>query len=970
MPKTDHGLYVNTQLAQQLNAAVEAVEVLEAPIWGDDLASDVDAQWQDSKLVGRSRLLNAGGLAPAHAALGYSYLRTAPRLERVGTSTGEYGHLKHKTIPWNWLTRITPLATNTTLATATRHDTAPITIYMPETAERVIESARLIITFRTEHPAGTINVTNTRVGFQLGAGPTVDYDRPFTTGTTATRNLLGMVDQDVTEYMKRWVSGTSMSAVASLAVAEGSIAAVNNITFKLLLTYAHAPTTGTRLKCIRIPIQSSITALTITQQELGTDGTSPAPSGQIPALDTFLPELSKVYRQATLCIWGNDGATVGTNFTPQLQIDALAEIPRATIDATEGTQVIYYDQVDIAPLISPAATHTVNMRGDTVTTARMYWVGAILEVVYEYDHASTLANNLAIYEALVPLTMSDGISPGSPIYDNAGSSALTLQNYQCVVASLDVHEPAPVTLVQSAVFAITNVSSSGALSHKLAGNQPARVYTPISSMGPTPIIHRVDINNGWSLQRGRNRLPFFLGNSAGRTTTQTSYAIINYTAGVLGDVDNGMHPVNYNIDQQQPANTVGSIDLTPQNAATRLVQLGSTFRIASALIEVWMHQNLQGAYGIEQQAGERDGSAFFGSNLTLVQTGVVGDVKTTAMPVIFAMTNVLNRDSLHSGNIDIRKPRRQILESNTNQMTAMFSWWVSYHQHAYPISGTVTVNGANAPAGATVEIWANDPSNFLLPVDLVTKATVGAAGAFSATVPDDVRTYFCAYHNGSNHGVSQVAAPSSGFNITIGAVSTDVQVDYSAMGLLASDPNPLIPFTIGSGNAEYSLDGAGFVGIFSPVSLPGLADGFHTLIIRSISNPASLQTLSWTLDSTPAGPSDGTPPTITVISPPPGSVIGQGTPLVFRYSDETGLRRPLPCAKFQQPDGSFKYELIHDGDSFTADYQGSKTIVQASPPIWEYKVTRRGGWGATIPYLGGSPTLVPFGTDTGGNEPA
>lgn len=111
-------------------------------------------------------------------------------------------------------------------------------------------------------------------------------------------------------------------------------------------------------------------------------------------------------------------------------------------------------------------------------------------------------------------------------------------------------------------------------------------------------------------------------------------------------------------------------------------------------------------------------------------------------------------------------------------------------------------------------------------------------------------------------------------------------------------------------------------------------------------------------------------PTLTVINPPAGSAIGPSTALVFRYADETGLRRPLPMVKFQQPDGSFRYELIHDGDNFTTDYQGSVNIIQASPPIWEFTVNRRGGWGATIEYFGGNPELIPFGTDTGGNEPA
>lgn len=118
--------------------------------------------------------------------------------------------------------------------------------------------------------------------------------------------------------------------------------------------------------------------------------------------------------------------------------------------------------------------------------------------------------------------------------------------------------------------------------------------------------------------------------------------------------------------------------------------------------------------------------------------------------------------------------------------------------------------------------------------------------------------------------------------------------------------------------------------------------------------------------------SDVTKPTITIMSPAPGTTIGPGTPLVFRYADDTGLRRPMPMAKIKQPDGKFKYELIHDGDNFTADYEGTKTVIQAAPPIWEYTVARKGGWTADIVYSGVKSgdglQLVPFGTDKAGNE--
>lgn len=121
------------------------------------------------------------------------------------------------------------------------------------------------------------------------------------------------------------------------------------------------------------------------------------------------------------------------------------------------------------------------------------------------------------------------------------------------------------------------------------------------------------------------------------------------------------------------------------------------------------------------------------------------------------------------------------------------------------------------------------------------------------------------------------------------------------------------------------------------------------------------------------GASDPTAPTITIISPTPGAVIGPSTPLIFRYADDTDLRRPLPCAKIRQSDGQYKYELIHDGEDFTPDFQGTKEVIQASPPIWQFTVRRRGGWSSAITYegvqAGDTLQLVPFGTDTSGNEP-
>lgn len=767
---------ISAGIAQGITASLLSAADRQEPDPGDLMNAEL---WRDGAAWAIGRGLG-GGL---DARIGASVMTRSGSWELPDRSYGtpgydEYKHLKHKTIPWNWATRITQLATATTLGAAARHDTAAITIRAPETAERVFESARLIMTFRMEATVGTVNITDTRMGIQIGSGPTVDMDRTFEGLTTTSRDYYAHVEHDVTDYVRRWFTGATATAVASIAVATSAAVNINNITFKLLITYAHAPTSGTRLKCIRIPIQSEVTSLTNVQTELGIGDGNPAPSGQIPALDTFLPELGKTYRQITLCLIGNDGLGAGITITPQLQIDATAEIPRATLDGTLQSTLTYYDQFELLGVITTNATHTVSMRCDTVVTNRLYWVGGWLEVVYEYDHASTLANNLAMYEALVPLTMGDGIGPGSGIYDSVGGGSFEMVDAQCLIADLDIHEPGTITLKQSAIVAYSAVSSSASPHRRQAGaNQPQRINTPLTSMGPTRLIHRVDINNGWTLQRGRNRLPMFVWNQLGRTTTQVSYAIINYTAGIRVDVDNGAHPVNYNIDEMRPTNTSATaLQMSRDHAYVRQPQLGTPYRILAAFVDIWNAStaSLTWTYGVEQLNGEGDGLAGFGNGVILVSTNIAGNNIGSVYPLIFVLTSLYNRDNLHSGRIDIHKRRRQMIQSNTGPVLANVSQWITYHQHTYSMTGTVLVNGVAAPAGKNVEIWAKDPANFLTPADLVTTVKTVAGGGFSASVPDDTRTYFASYENDGNVGKSAYGTPdASTFDITIGSASSD-----------------------------------------------------------------------------------------------------------------------------------------------------------------------------------------------------
>lgn len=230
-------------------------------------------------------------------------------------------------------------------------------------------------------------------------------------------------------------------------------------------------------------------------------------------------------------------------------------------------------------------------------------------------------------------------------------------------------------------------------------------------------------------------------------------------------------------------------------------------------------------------------------------------------------------------------------------------------------------------------------------------------------------------------------------NVGLSVISPDIGSiiqPSDAIQLLATseiDTIDNIDVHYSDGSTENAYTASSFTAGFNSGSSLNNNDGDVTIILER--NDGWLKTIAyievtWTdlaaTETTQRAGSwvkgDAGPPTITIISPAAGSVVGPSTRLVFRYEDDNALRRALPTIKIKQPGNppTYKYELIHDGDNFAPDYIGTRTVIQASgPQIIEFTVQRKGGWAATLPYSGVTSgdafEMVPFGTDTAGNEP-
>lgn len=647
------------------------------------------------------------------------------------------------TVEYFFATRRTQLATNTTLATATRHDTAAVTLYIPETTSRNFLSVRLVATYHSEY-AATNTITGWRMGIKLGAAATSDTDRAAITGqNVASKNVFDTVDLDVTSYFNtNFGAGASQTCVASLAVSTTTAENINNITFALVVTYEadFASHPGTRIKTVRLPLQSMAAALTVTQQELGLDGTNPAPANQIPALDTWLPEASKTYRSIVAVIRGQTGSTAATNWTPYVQLDGAAEVGLGLVNETLFTTKMWQDHYDLAGMTTNAV-HALKMRADL--TARLNGVGADVVITYEYDEASTTTIMVSRIEAL---TQSE--HDGQGMSGNSSFSTNIAADANVLASVVDIQEDG-VTLKHSAIK-WTDLRNSIATNYLMrVGSQAYRTLTPAGTAGEGSWSLRTDHSLGWAIARGVNRLTVdYYSSSVSSRGTGYGYVILNYTATKPSDSIKAARSLNFWGASYAVAATQ-TVDAALGTA--KVPKVMGPFKLSAAVLfsHVRVVTSTGGQIFIGQRAGELDAKAF-----------VVGHPQGTIAGLasvfqVFAFTRAFNADSLHTGRLDIETDRR-IVRWTTAASFASWSWWVTAHRMTFTVAGAITVAGAAVAAGKTVQIWAYDSAGV---ADLVTTVTTTGGGAFTAQVPDNTRSYFASYDNDGNRGRSALATP-------------------------------------------------------------------------------------------------------------------------------------------------------------------------------------------------------------------
>lgn len=408
-----------------------------------------------------------------------------------------------------------PLAT-ATVASATARDFTTITVAIPENSSRTFRS--VILQISAHDLVGTAaDLTAVLMGISIDAVARNDATVTQTL-TNSNENQTFILTRDVTSYFQTNFTGTSHTVGCRLTVTG---LPTSSCTAKLIITYEFQDSAQTtRLKTVRIPMDGYNGNLTN-----GSLTNMGGITGQIPALDTWLPEASKTYRDIFFETWGQTGTTTTGDATLTMRFYGTTDLTTVYGAALNSDRPIRRIDKLLATLPTNAA-QTVSAQTNAAGSL-FPCLGGMLVVTYEYDHSTTTT---VMNSLLIPAIDESGWVGGPTTADRSR-----------FLRTVRITEPTTITLQQSGVIMTFN-DAAGVSMDVRCGAQSSRVYTVPSTQrcGGISITKRFDSGAagggaGYTFVRGSNDIVidfFSTSSTSGSIGSNVSGLIIlNYTSG-------------------------------------------------------------------------------------------------------------------------------------------------------------------------------------------------------------------------------------------------------------------------------------------------------------------------------------------------------------------------------------------------------------------------------------------------------
>ena len=609
--------------------------------------------------------------------------------------------------------------TNNTLTSLTQ-----ITIYLPETGTKTFRSVVAHISMDDIITATGGTLTTKTFDLRLGAAAYTSVANANTL-TNSGENASFLFGVDYTSHFTTNWTGTSMTCDFRLQVNQSTGTTTNmvNVCVNLEITYEYDDTSTTHVKTVMIPLDAPVGAIATVATTYDT----------IPALDTYLPEASKVYRNIHVVIQGNEARTgaITTDHTMTLRVGAASVTTGNYEGALSSDRWIRYIWELTSAYPSTAATQTWQ---PTATVARFNHFQAYLVVTYEFNATTSTS---IMNSVVLPLDIA------SPM------GGTTSSDYQRKSRDFWIQEPATITTNRIAFFVFWNQVSNIAGLNMRIGTGAFVTYTDNASgavCGCNGAMVRND--SAFTLVRGKNSLNF----DVYRTSTSdlgfsiSGFFIINYTSGkATAGVGAHNHTVCWGLQQNGTAAAASVYTIT---ATAPVIPETEHFFNSLGLRQVPIFLNniasiavfverLAAEGGIEWESVYHEGTHMEENGIYYIFSQMlehfkrwVGDPDTTRMDIETARRYRIITFSSGS------------LANLWHSMCMMFT----YHSISYSVTGDIT-----GSAGGTVNIALHDNTTG---EKLRTTSRVGN-GSYTLTWFDNTaNVYTSAYEDGTHLGRS------------------------------------------------------------------------------------------------------------------------------------------------------------------------------------------------------------------------
>lgn len=598
-----------------------------------------------------------------------------------------------------------------------------LTVNLPENT-KVFKSVVAHITIDDLNTVTGDTITNKNFGLRLGAAAYTTVANANTLTASGENMSLWFAVDYTSHFTTNW-TGTSMTCDFQLQVnSNTNNTNFANVSVTLDITYEYDDTSATHIKTVMIPLNAPTDVITNVITTYDT----------VPALNTYLPEASKVYRNIHIVLQGNTANNGSSNDHNLVLTLGTATVTTGLYEGAQQSDRLYryvWNLTSTYPSTAATQTWRLNI---SQTLTRCNHPQAWMVVTYEFDpSASTsIMNSLQL-----PMDVA------SPM------GGTTATDFQSGDRQLWIEEPGTITTNRIAFYCFWQQAGAITGLNMRIGTGSFVAYTDAAAVlcGANAAMVRND--TAFTLARGLNDLTFdvYRTDTADYGWNLCGFWLVNYTS---GKATQGVGAHNHSVDWGIVQNGTGAAADVVTSASTSL-NIPETEYFINAL-DAQMFVTTSGtltpagftilAERLSGEGGTRWEQAYSDVSQTDPEVGF--------FPIYSQMRALFKRypTDPDSSRMDIETARRWRGHIAGGTGWFSISMTATYHSIVRSIAGTVSSYVDADGAGLTVQLFYFVPGGM---IEYIGSATTTNGGVYAFTWYDDVYNVFAVVHEDATH---------------------------------------------------------------------------------------------------------------------------------------------------------------------------------------------------------------------------